>query len=71
MELPIFYDEAEEWSNALLLYNSALKEINTKLEILNNELSCILELVTTRTYQLTATKICGLVVTISPSKAQK
>ncbi|HAB61524.1 MAG TPA: GTP pyrophosphokinase [Lachnospiraceae bacterium] len=37
MELPIFYDEAEEWSNALLLYNSALKEINTKLEILNNE----------------------------------
>lgn len=37
MELPIFYDEAEEWSNALLLYNSALKEINTKLEILNGE----------------------------------
>jgi putative GTP pyrophosphokinase len=37
MELPIFYDEAEEWSNALLLYNSALKEINTKLEILNSE----------------------------------
>jgi putative GTP pyrophosphokinase len=37
MELPIFYDEAEEWSNALLLYDSALKEINTKLEILNNE----------------------------------
>lgn len=37
MELPIFYDEAEEWNNALLLYNSALKEINTKLEILNSE----------------------------------
>lgn len=37
MELPIFYDEAEEWSNALLLYSSALKEINTKLEILNGE----------------------------------
>lgn len=37
MELPIFYDEAEEWSNAILLYNSALKEINTKLEILNSE----------------------------------
>lgn len=37
MELPIFYDEAEEWSNALLLYDSAMKEINTKLEILNNE----------------------------------
>lgn len=37
MELPIFYDEEEEWKNALLLYDSALKEINTKLEILNNE----------------------------------
>lgn len=37
MELPIFYDEAEEWKKALLLYDSALKEINTKLEILNNE----------------------------------
>lgn len=37
MELPIFYDQAEEWSRACLLYDSALKEINTKLEILNNE----------------------------------
>lgn len=37
MELPIFYDEAEEWNNAIFLYNSALKEINTKLEILNSE----------------------------------
>lgn len=33
----MFYNEAEEWSNALLLYDAALKEINTKLEILNNE----------------------------------
>ncbi len=37
MDLPIFYDEREEWNNALLLYDAALKEINTKLEILNNE----------------------------------
>ena len=37
MDLPMFYDEAEEWSNALLVYDAALKEINTKLEILNNE----------------------------------
>lgn len=37
MELPLFYDEVEEWKNALLLYDSALKEINTKLEIMNNE----------------------------------
>lgn len=37
MDLPIFYDQKDEWSNALLLYDAALKEINTKLEILNNE----------------------------------
>ncbi len=37
MDLPMFYNEAEEWGNALLLYDAALKEINTKLEILNNE----------------------------------
>lgn len=37
MQLPIFYDEAEEWKNALLLYDSALREINTKIEIMNNE----------------------------------
>lgn len=37
MDLPMFYDQREEWANALLLYDAALKEINTKLEILNNE----------------------------------
>ncbi|HHV09719.1 MAG TPA: GTP pyrophosphokinase family protein [Clostridiales bacterium] len=37
MDLPMFYDEAEDWSKALLLYDAALKEVNTKLEILNNE----------------------------------
>lgn len=37
MQLPMFYDEKEEWNQALLLYDSALREINTKLEILNNE----------------------------------
>jgi putative GTP pyrophosphokinase len=37
MDLPMFYDEVEEWGNALLLYDAALKEVNTKLEILNNE----------------------------------
>ena len=37
MDLPMFYSEAEDWGNALLLYDAALKEINTKLEILNNE----------------------------------
>lgn len=37
MDLPVFYNDAEDWGNALLLYDAALKEINTKLEILNNE----------------------------------
>ena len=37
MELPIFYGQAEEWSRACFLYDSALKEVNTKIEILNNE----------------------------------
>ncbi len=37
MDLPMFYDEVEEWNNALLLYDAALKEVSTKLEILNNE----------------------------------
>lgn len=37
MELPIFYDEAEEWQHAMLLYEAALKEITAKIEILNNE----------------------------------
>jgi putative GTP pyrophosphokinase len=37
MQLPIYYNEEEEWNRALLLYDSVLREINTKLEILNNE----------------------------------
>ncbi|MCR5792902.1 MAG: GTP pyrophosphokinase family protein [Lachnospiraceae bacterium] len=37
MELPMFYDQAEEWNHTLLLYNAALKEISTKIEILNSE----------------------------------
>ena len=37
MEQLMYYDEEEEWNKALLLYNAALKEFSTKLEILNNE----------------------------------
>ncbi|MCR5625417.1 MAG: GTP pyrophosphokinase family protein [Lachnospiraceae bacterium] len=33
----LYYNEEEEWNRALLLYDSVLKEITTKLEILNNE----------------------------------
>jgi putative GTP pyrophosphokinase len=37
MDLPIFYNEEEEWKKVMLMYDSALREVNTKLEILNNE----------------------------------
>ncbi len=37
MELPMTFNEEELWSRTLLLYDAALREINTKLEILNNE----------------------------------
>ncbi|SHO53906.1 putative GTP pyrophosphokinase [Anaerocolumna xylanovorans DSM 12503] len=37
MDLPIFYSEEDEWKKVMLMYDSALKEVNTKLEILNNE----------------------------------
>lgn len=37
MQLPFYYDQEEEWDRMLLLYDSVLREISTKLEILNNE----------------------------------
>lgn len=37
MDLPVFYNEEEEWKKVMLMYDSALKEVNTKLEILNEE----------------------------------
>ena len=33
----IFQDNAESWETMIFLYNSALKEVGTKLEILNDE----------------------------------
>lgn len=33
----LYYDEKNEWEKALLMYDAVLKEISTKLEILNNE----------------------------------
>ena len=33
----LYYNEEDEWNRALLLYDSVLKEVCTKLEILNNE----------------------------------
>ncbi len=37
MEELLYYNEEEEWNQALLLYKAVLKEICTKLEILNEE----------------------------------
>ncbi|QHQ60264.1 GTP pyrophosphokinase family protein [Anaerocolumna sedimenticola] len=37
MDLPMFYNEEDEWRKVMLMYDSALKEVNTKLEILNEE----------------------------------
>lgn len=36
-ELPVYLLSEDEWSHMLLLYDSAIKEISTKIEILNNE----------------------------------
>ena len=33
----VFQDNAESWETLIFLYNSALKEVGTKLEILNDE----------------------------------
>ncbi|MDY3854672.1 MAG: GTP pyrophosphokinase family protein [Butyribacter sp.] len=33
----LYYNEEDEWNRALLLYNAVLKEVCTKIEILNNE----------------------------------
>ncbi|GAA4654799.1 hypothetical protein GCM10023142_19370 [Anaerocolumna aminovalerica] len=37
MDLPMFYNEEEEWKKVMLMYDSALREVNTRIEILNNE----------------------------------
>lgn len=37
MEIPKTYNQLDQWTTVMFLYNSALKAINTKIEILNNE----------------------------------
>ena len=37
MKIPEKYDQIDKWKSVIFLYNSALKEIATKIEILNNE----------------------------------
>lgn len=37
MNIPKSYDQIDQWTSLMFLYSSALKEINVKIEILNNE----------------------------------
>ena len=37
MSIPKTFNQIDQWKSVMFLYNSALKEINTKIEILNNE----------------------------------
>ena len=37
MNIPKSFDQVDQWKSVIFLYDSALKEINTKIEILNNE----------------------------------
>ena len=37
MELPKKFEQVDQWKTMIFLYESALKEINTKIEILNQE----------------------------------
>ena len=37
LNIPKTYDQLDQWKTVMFLYNSALKAINTKIEILNNE----------------------------------
>ena len=37
MNIPKSYDQLDHWKTVMFLYNSALKAVSTKIEILNNE----------------------------------
>lgn len=37
MNVPNSFNQVDQWKSVMFLYDSALKEINTKIEILNNE----------------------------------
>lgn len=37
MYIPKSFNQVDQWKSVMFLYDSALKEINTKIEILNNE----------------------------------
>ena len=37
MNIPNSFNQVDQWKSVMFLYDSALKEINTKIEVLNNE----------------------------------
>ena len=37
LKIPESYNQLDQWTTVMFLYNSALKAINTKIEIMNNE----------------------------------
>lgn len=37
MNIPNSFNQVDQWKSVMFLYDSALKEVNTKIEILNNE----------------------------------
>ena len=37
MNIPNSFNQVDQWKSVMFLYDSALKELNTKIEILNNE----------------------------------
>ena len=42
MNIPDAYSQLDQWNSVMFLYDSALKAINTKIEILNGEFVHIL-----------------------------
>lgn len=37
MDLPVFYDLTQDWNRTMFLYDSALRQVHTKLEIMSNQ----------------------------------
>lgn len=44
------FDQIDQWKSTMFLYSSALKSINTKIEVLNNEFIPVIQLQSDRTY---------------------
>ena len=47
-----FYEDVDSWETLMFLYNAALKEINTKIEILNDEFQHVHHYTPIETYKI-------------------